>query len=112
MRLTRRRFFALSTGTAVLAFGGLNSIPAFASVDETQKMLSSFTSGKQPQTGKIVLTAPEIAENGNTVPVTVAVESPMSSRGYFMCFLRISMILVATSSISLSHPQVLCGYRC
>jgi sulfur-oxidizing protein SoxY len=82
MRLTRRRFFALSTGTAVLAFGGLKPIPSFASVDETQKMLSSFAGGKQPQTGRIVLTAPEIAENGNTVPVTIAVESPMSDDDY------------------------------
>ncbi|UEM19151.1 thiosulfate oxidation carrier protein SoxY [Skermanella mucosa] len=78
MRLTRRRFFALSTGTAVVALGGLRSVPAFASVDETRKMLSSFTGGKEPQAGRIVLTAPEIAENGNTVPITVQVESPMT----------------------------------
>ena len=36
-----------------------------------------FTGGKTPETGKITLTAPEIAENGNTVPVSVSVESAM-----------------------------------
>src|SRR5262245_54440729 len=38
-----------------------------------------------------------------------AVLGPISSRGSFMCFFRMSMILVATSSISLSHPAQLPG---
>ena len=36
-----------------------------------------FTGGVAPGEGKITLTAPEIAENGNTVPVSVSVESAM-----------------------------------
>ena len=82
MRLTRRNFIAFSTGTAVVALGGLKAMPAFASVDETQKTVSSFTGGKEPAKGRIVLTAPEIAENGNTVPVSIQVESPMSDDDY------------------------------
>ena len=42
MRLTRRRFFALSTGTAMLALGGLKSIPAFAGTDDTQKVMAQM----------------------------------------------------------------------
>ena len=82
MRLTRRSFFALSTGTAVVALAGLKSVPAFGSVDETKNMLTAFTGGKEPASGRIVLTAPEIAENGNTVPVSITVESPMSDDDY------------------------------
>ena len=35
--------------------------------------------GAAPQAGRITLTAPEIAENGNTVPISVSVESPMTA---------------------------------
>ena len=41
-----------------------------------------FTGGKTPQTGRITLNAPEIAENGNTVPISVAVDSEMSEGSY------------------------------
>jgi len=40
-------------------------------------------------------------EVGRTVS---AVDKSMSSRGSFICFLRMSMILIATSSITLSRP--------
>jgi L-cysteine S-thiosulfotransferase len=33
--------------------------------------IMEFTGGKEPTAGKITLTAPEIAENGNTVPISV-----------------------------------------
>ena len=35
-----------------------------------------------PSEGKIKLTLPDIFENGNTVPFTIAVESPMSDETY------------------------------
>lgn len=36
----------------------------------------------KPTEGKIALDLPEIAENGNTVPFSVAVESPMTDASY------------------------------
>lgn len=42
--------------------------------DELKKLLA----GSTPVEGKINLEMPEIAENGNFVPVTIAVESPMT----------------------------------
>ena len=36
----------------------------------------------KPTEAKIMIDMPEIAENGNTVPFTVAVESPMSDKDY------------------------------
>jgi len=78
MDLTRRDVLALSAGAAALALTGLEAGPAFATPEETQKSLMAFTGGKTPASGKISLTAPEIAENGNTVPVSISVDSPMT----------------------------------
>ncbi|MEZ5855203.1 MAG: thiosulfate oxidation carrier protein SoxY [Hyphomicrobiaceae bacterium] len=38
--------------------------------------------GQKPKAEKIVLEIPEIAENGNTVPYTISVESPMTDSDY------------------------------
>ncbi len=79
MQLTRREVLALSAGAVVLATTGLRSDPAHATPEDAEKRLMDFTGGKTPEAGKITLTAPEIAENGNTVPVAVAVDSPMTA---------------------------------
>jgi sulfur-oxidizing protein SoxY len=63
---------------AAIAAIGLRAGPAAAAAEDTEKRIMEFTGGKAPETGKIMLTAPEIAENGNTVPISVNVESAMS----------------------------------
>lgn len=78
MKLNRREALALSGGAAVFALVGFQASAAYASADETEKSIMEFTGGKTPETGKITLTAPEIAENGNTVPIAVNVESAMA----------------------------------
>ena len=65
MRLSRRE--ALMLGGAGLALLAL-PLPAGAAVDDA---VAAFTGGAAPGDGGITLTAPEIAENGNTVPVSV-----------------------------------------
>ena len=78
MKLTRRHALGLSAGAIAFAATGLRAVPASASVEDTEKRIMEFTGGKAPESGKITLDAPEIAENGNTVPVSVSVESAMS----------------------------------
>lgn len=78
MKINRRQALALSGGAAVLALVGFQASSALASTEETEKSIMDFTGGKTPEAGKITLTAPEIAENGNTVPISVNVESAMS----------------------------------
>jgi sulfur-oxidizing protein SoxY len=78
MKINRRQALALSGGAAVFAMVGFQASSANASADETEKSIMEFTGGKTPEAGKITLTAPEIAENGNTVPIAVNVESAMS----------------------------------
>ncbi|WP_373505725.1 thiosulfate oxidation carrier protein SoxY [Aestuariivirga sp.] len=78
MHVTRRQALALGAGAAVFTLMPVISREALASAEDTDKMIQEFTGGKAPEAGKITLTAPEIAENGNTVPISVSVESAMT----------------------------------
>ncbi|MEJ8573041.1 thiosulfate oxidation carrier protein SoxY [Microbaculum marinum] len=82
MSLTRRETLVLGGGALALATVGLQPMPALAAAADAQALIMEFTGGKEPQSGRITLTAPEIAENGNTVPVSVSVESPMTDDDY------------------------------
>jgi len=62
MEMTRRDLFALAAGLAAV---GLINVPADASTDELQAAIEKFAGGT-PKTGGVEITAPEIAENGNT----------------------------------------------
>ncbi len=72
--LTRRT----ALGAIVSAIVARN---AFATPDQTREWLSAAAKGT-PQEGKVTLKAPEIAENGNAVPVTVSVESEMTDKSF------------------------------
>ena len=74
MEFTRRNILALGSGAfAAASFAGM---PAFAS--KTDDALAAFTDGAGVAEGGIELTAPEIAENGNTVPVSVVAPGAVS----------------------------------
>ena len=74
MEFTRRNILALGSGAfAAASFAGM---PAFAS--KTDDAIAAFTGGAGVAKGGIELTAPEIAENGNTVPVSVVAPGAVS----------------------------------
>jgi len=75
---SRRQVLAGSAG--VLVIGTLGVAPAHA--NNAQDLIKAFTGGKQATEGKVKLDLPEIAENGNTVPMTVSVESPMTDASH------------------------------
>jgi len=78
--LNRRQTFALGGGFVALA---LMPMAADAEVGkDVAKWIEKFTDGKQPVKGKISLDLPEIAENGNTVPMSLTVDSPMTAESY------------------------------
>lgn len=77
MNIDRRRLLAFAAGGALLPVLQFLPRAAFASAEDAEKLIAEFAGGKAPATGKIRLTAPEIAENGNTVPISVEVESAM-----------------------------------
>lgn len=80
--LNRRE--ALMLGVAGALSIGLVSEQTLAQAagNDAKEMIEKFTGGKKPADGKVSLDLPEIAENGNTVPITVKVESPMSDADY------------------------------
>jgi len=77
----RRQALALGAGAMTVAVFGASSSPALAKND-AEDAIKKFTGGKTPVQGKIKLDLPEIAENGNTVPMTVTVESPMTEQSH------------------------------
>lgn len=79
MKLSRRKVLALGAGFGAAALAGLSTSGiAFADEASTQAAIDAFAAGAEVGEGRISLTAPEIAENGNTVPISVDVESEMT----------------------------------
>ncbi|WP_411892734.1 thiosulfate oxidation carrier protein SoxY [Yoonia sp. SDW83-1] len=65
MKLTRRHTLMMAVGSAVAA---LMPVRTFAAVEDE---IAAFTGGAEIGSDGITLIAPEIAENGNTVPIEV-----------------------------------------
>jgi sulfur-oxidizing protein SoxY len=74
MELTRRKMLVIGSGT--LAAASMAGLPAFASL--TDDAIAAFTGGAATGEGGVTLTAPEIAENGNTVPIGVSAPGAVS----------------------------------
>lgn len=66
MTLSRRK--ALTLGLGGFAFAAIPGLSAASTVEE---LTAAFTAGAATSSDGITLTTPEIAENGNTVPVSV-----------------------------------------
>ena len=73
MNFTRRDALVIGAGAAAAA---LLPIQAFAALSDDAE--AAFTGGAATSEGGIELTAPEIAENGNTVPVAVSAPGAVS----------------------------------
>jgi sulfur-oxidizing protein SoxY len=79
-----RRAFVLGAG-AVAAIAPFLAGEALAqdAPQAWQEALRRIVGEAQPATdGRLAFELPEIAENGNTVPFTIAVESPMTQKEY------------------------------
>src|SRR5258707_9156271 len=75
----RREALGFAAGAAgVVALGA----PQASAKNDADEAIKTFTGGKTPQEGKVKLDLPEITENGNTVPMTVTVESPMTEQSH------------------------------
>ena len=53
--------------------------PAPATPQEQAAAIRAFTGGAVPREGKVTLDVPQLVDNGNAVPLTVSVESPMTA---------------------------------
>lgn len=81
MNHTRRKLLGGSLGVATASlFGGISL--ANASAEEVAELVNIIAGEAEIVPGTITLVAPEIAENGNSVPISVTVESPMTEDDY------------------------------
>jgi sulfur-oxidizing protein SoxY len=73
-RVSRRE--ALTAGAGAFAAGvGLTASSASA-LNNYAEQIKAFTGGRTPVEGRMKVALPELAENGNTVPLSVAADLP------------------------------------
>jgi sulfur-oxidizing protein SoxY len=77
---TRRRFLGLAGGAAIAGAVPIVTLRTAAATPATlAAAIRNVTGAAVVQTGKIKLDVPPLVENGNTVPMTVSVASPMTA---------------------------------
>ena len=80
---TRRQFLGFAGGAAVI---GVVPVVTLRPAEATPAMLATairnVVGAAVVHVGKVKLDIPPLVENGNTVPMTVSVESPMTSDDY------------------------------
>jgi sulfur-oxidizing protein SoxY len=75
----RRHFLALAASTAIITVVPvLGADPAQATPEMMAAAIRDVVGGNVVRAGKVKLDVPPLVENGNTVPITVSVSSPMS----------------------------------
>ena len=79
----KRRHFLGATGCALAASllpeaVRAQSAPVFAQQADSDALVKSVTRGKEARAAKVKLELPILADNGNSVPMKVTVESPMT----------------------------------
>ena len=69
-------------GGAALVAGPFLPSPALAARADVMREVEGLTGGAKPKSGGVRLELPTIAEYGDTVPLTIEVESPMTDDDY------------------------------
>lgn len=66
--------------TMMLGLGGMAAVvlPGMAGAANVDALTAAFTGGATPGSGGVTLTAPKVAENGNTVPIAVRAPGAVS----------------------------------
>jgi len=80
MNINRRKLLCGTLGLSASVMFGINK--AFAEAADVEAAIKAIAGGAAVGEGKITLKAPEIAENGNSVPVAVTVDSPMTADSF------------------------------
>lgn len=80
--VTRRHVLVLTGAAAAAAAAGLLPTVAVADKAAVEEAIKKEIGDAATQSGRITLDLPQIAENGNTVPIGVEVDSPMTASDY------------------------------
>jgi sulfur-oxidizing protein SoxY len=72
---TRRRLLQSAAAVALVPW-----LPANAAADELPEIpaLTAFLAGRKPRLARVHLTLPQLADNGQTVPMKVSVDGPFA----------------------------------
>jgi sulfur-oxidizing protein SoxY len=76
--MDRRRFLAGTAATVIVLPLARASATQEAMAEAIRKVVGTTT----PTEGRVKLDVPPLVENGNTVPLTITVESPMTAADY------------------------------
>ena len=80
MPTTRRRFLGLAAAAGTIPIVTLRPLDATPAMLNTA--IRNVVGEAQIRTGRVKLDIPPLVENGNTVPMTVSVTSPMTATDY------------------------------
>jgi sulfur-oxidizing protein SoxY len=86
--MDRREFLRAATGvTAGLGLGAVITVrPARATPATMQEAIGKVVGNATVTPGKVKLELPPLSENGNAVPLTVSLESPMTAADHVKAF--------------------------
>lgn len=73
-KLSRRIVLAGGTGALLVAVAS----PARATPETMRAAMVAFAAGAEIRTGRVQIEIPPLVENGNSVPTTITVDSPMT----------------------------------
>lgn len=97
---TRRRFMTAMAGIAAAPL--LPAARAQTPENDLEPLIRKITGGKPVTEGGVVVDTPRLADNGHSVPLKVAVESPMTAANH----------VVAITLLSERNPRpVIATYR-
>jgi sulfur-oxidizing protein SoxY len=83
LTLINRRALLRQLGAAGLLLA-MRPSGAWATPEAVEQAIRQRIGAREPQPGGMTLTLPKIAETGNSVPLTVTVDSPMTSEDHVL----------------------------
>lgn len=82
LRTTRRNVLAGAVGTLAASMLQITLRPAHATPEEMQAAIAKVIGDAKLNQGRVALDIPPLVENGNSVPCSVTVQSPMTPADY------------------------------
>ncbi len=82
LTVSRRQALTMGAGAVAVSALGWSSLPALAESNGFEDVISQFTGGKTPAEERVNLDLPQIADDGNAVPMTITVDSPMTEEDH------------------------------
>jgi len=74
----KRRGFIVVAGALLATKGMAQPSQRFQPIQDVEPLLQKLTNGASPSKGGIAIELPQIAENGNAVPLRMSIDSPMT----------------------------------